>query len=173
MISSNLSALYYINITIPLFFIPHALAKGILWTPPSIELGAFMRTEFLCISVLIVASGPRVKSKLAGRKSALNTLPPLPDAPHPRWFILQTVLRRWSRCYSLLLYGSFYEAICFKSCLVLLCSCVFQPFKHCDYLTWGRELTLVLFVRLFDLRLFGFVCFLFLFVSGKGCGLWL
>ena len=36
-----------------------------------------------------------------------------------------------------------------------------------------RELILVLFVRLFDLRLFGFVCFLFLLMSGKGCGLWL
>ena len=34
-----------------------------------------------------------------------------------------------------------------------------------------RELILVLFVRLFDLRLFGFVCFLFLLMSGKGCGL--
>ena len=33
-------------------------------------LGAFMRTEFLCISVLGVASGPRVK--LASCKSALN-----------------------------------------------------------------------------------------------------
>ena len=30
-----------------------------------------------------------------------------------------------------------------------------------------------LIVRLFDLRLLGFVCFLFLLVSGKGCGLWL
>ena len=29
-----------------------------------------------------------------------------------------------------------------------------------------RELILVLFVRLFDLRLFGFACFLFLLVSG-------
>ena len=36
-----------------------------------------------------------------------------------------------------------------------------------------RELILVLFVRLFDLCLFGFVGFLFLLVSGKGCGLWL
>ena len=36
-----------------------------------------------------------------------------------------------------------------------------------------RELVLVLFVLLVDLRLFGFVCFLFLLVSGKGCGLWL
>ena len=32
-----------------------------------------MRTEFLCISVLRVASGPRVK--LAGHKSALNHPP--------------------------------------------------------------------------------------------------
>ena len=65
-----------------------------------------MRTDFLCISVLRVASGPRVK--LASCKNALN----------PRWFILLTVLRRWSRCwsYSLLLYGLLYEAIC----LVLL-----------------------------------------------------
>ena len=34
-----------------------------------------------------------------------------------------------------------------------------------------RELILVLNVRLFDLCLFGFVGFLFLLVSGKGCGL--
>ena len=34
-----------------------------------------------------------------------------------------------------------------------------------------RELILVLFVRLFDLSLFGFVCFLYLLVSGKGYGL--
>ena len=35
-----------------------------------------------------------------------------------------------------------------------------------------REIILVLFVRLFDLRLFSVVCFLFFLVSGKGCGLW-
>ena len=34
-----------------------------------------------------------------------------------------------------------------------------------------REVILVLFVRLFNLCLFGFVSFLFLLVSGKGCGL--
>ena len=34
-----------------------------------------------------------------------------------------------------------------------------------------RELILVLFVRLFDLCLFGFVGFLFLLGSGKDCGL--
>ena len=45
-----------------------------------------MRTDFLCISVLRVASGHRVK--LAGCKSDLN----------PLVAILLTVLRRWSRC---------------------------------------------------------------------------
>ena len=34
----------------------------------------------------------------------------------------------------LLFFGLFYEAICFMSCLVLFCSCVFQSFLHCDYL---------------------------------------
>ena len=78
-----------------------------------------MRTEFLCVSVLRVASGPRVK--LASCKSALN----------PRWFTLLTVLRRWSRCYSysLLLCGLFYEAICCMSFRVSFCSCVFSPFS--------------------------------------------
>ena len=74
-----------------------------------------MRTEFLCISVLRVASGPRVK--LASCKSTLNpTVVP--------------VLRRWSRCwsYSLLLCGLFYEAICCMSFRVSFCSCVFQSF---------------------------------------------
>ena len=36
-----------------------------------------------------------------------------------------------------------------------------------------RELILVFFVRLIDLCLFGFVGFLLLLMSGKGCGLWL
>ena len=70
-----------------------------------------MRTEFLCISVLRVASGQRVK--LAICKNALNP-----------------ILRRSSQClsYSLLLCGLLYEAICFMSYLVIFCSCVFQSF---------------------------------------------
>ena len=39
------------------------------------ELGAFMRTDFLCVSVLRVASGPRVKLTSCG--GALNPPPPL------------------------------------------------------------------------------------------------
>ena len=99
--------------------------------------------------------------KLAGRKSVLN----------PGWFILLTVLRRCSRCwsYSSLLRGLFYETICFKSCLVLFCSCVFSVLLALRLPRSGkRQLILVLSVRLFDLCLFGFVCSLFLFVSWKG-----
>ena len=63
----------------------------------------------------------------------------------------------------------FYDAICFMSYLVLFCSCVFSVFLALRLPRLGkRELILVLFVRLFDLRLFGFVCFLFLLGSGKG-----
>ena len=83
---------------------------------------------------------------------------------------------RWSRCwsYSLLLCGLFYEAICFMPFLVLFCSCVFSVLLALRLPRLGmRKLILVVFVRLFALCLFGFVGFLFLLVSGKGCGLWL
>ena len=60
---------------------------------------------------------------------------------------------------------------------VLLCVILFLCFSVLLVLRLPRfgkrELILVLFVRLFDLCLFGFVGFLFLLVSGKGCGLWL
>ena len=49
----------------------------------------------------------------------------------------------------------------------------FSPFSIA-ITSLGEErayLILVLFVRLFDLCLFGFVGFLFLLGSGKGCGL--
>ena len=114
-----------------------------------------MRTEFLCISVFRVASGPRVK--LAGCRSALN--PP----------VVCSTDRSGA---SLLLCGLFYEAICFKSCLVLFCYCVFSVLLALRLPRLGkRELILVLFVRLCDLCLFGFVCFRFLLMSRRGCGL--
>ena len=70
-----------------------------------------MRTEFLCIPVLRVASGPRVK---------------LSSCKTPRWFILLT--KAQCKSYSLLLCGSFYEATCFKS-LALCCFMFFGPFS--------------------------------------------
>ena len=76
-----------------------------------------MRTEVLCISVLRVTSGPRVK--LASCKSALN----------PRWFTLLTVLRRWSRCkeYPLLLCGTRRFVLCLTFCHFVLG--FFSPFS--------------------------------------------
>ena len=84
---------------------------------------------FFCISVLRVASGPRVK--LASCKSALNPLV-VNSTDHSKAVVPVLVL-------FLLLCDLFYEAICFKSCLVLFCYCGFQSFEHCDYLTWGRD----------------------------------
>ena len=77
-----------------------------------------MLTEFVCISVVRVASGPRVK--LAGCKSAINPTV-LYSTKRSLAVVLELVLL-------LSLCGLFYETICFKSCLVLFCSCVFQSF---------------------------------------------
>ena len=133
------------------------------------QLGAFMRTEFLCIYVLRVASGPMVK--LAICKSALN--PPvvystnLSKAVYPvlvllfvaLWFILRGDLFYVLPCVILFL--------CFSVLLALRLPRLRLPRLG------KKELILVLFVRLFDLCLFWFVGCLFLLVSGKGCGLWL
>ena len=48
----------------------------------------------------------------------------------------------------------------------------FSPFSIATTSLGEEKLILVLFVRLFDLCLFGFVGFLFHLVSGKSCGLW-
>ena len=78
-----------------------------------------MRTEFLCVSVLRVASGPRLK--LASCKSALN--PPVVYSTDRS----KAVAPVYS--YSLLLCGLFYEAICCMSFHVSFCICVFCPFS--------------------------------------------
>ena len=119
-----------------------------------------MRTEFLCISVLRVASGPRVK--LASCKSALNprvvcstgrskaVVPVLVLLFVALWFILRGDLLYVFPC-------------------VILCFSVLSVLRLPRL--GKRELILVLFVRLFGLCLFRFVGFLFLLGSGKGCGL--
>ena len=77
-----------------------------------------MRTEFLCIYVSRVASGPRVK--LASCKSALNP-PVVCSTDRSKAVVAVLVLL-------LLLCGLFYEAICCMSFRVSFCSCVFQSF---------------------------------------------
>ena len=87
-------------------------------------------------------------------------------------FILLIVLRRWFRCCLTLCCFVFYSTRRYVLCLALCYFVFFSPFSLAiTSLGEELELVLVLFVRLFDLRLFGFACFLFLLVSGKGCGL--
>ena len=58
----------------------------------------------------------------------------------------------------------------FPCVILFLC---FSTFSIAITSLWKRELTLVLFVRLFDLRLFGLVLSVFSssWCLGKGCGL--
>ena len=79
------------------------------------------------------------------------------------WFILRGDLFYVLPCVILFLCFFFFFLVFFFSVLLAL---------RLPRL-WKRELNLVVFVRLFDFYLFGFVGFLFLLVSGKSCGLWL
>ena len=121
-----------------------------------------MRTAFLCISVLRIASGPRVK--LASCKSALNPPPPPPPVVccTDRSKAVVPVL-------VLLFYSSRRLVECLSVCHLFLCFSVLLVLRLPRL--GKRELILVLFVRLFGLCLFRFVGFLFLLGSGKGCGL--
>ena len=124
-----------------------------------------MRTEFLCISVLRVTLRPRVK--LVSCKSALN-LPVVYSTDRSKAVVPVLVLLFFVAFWFILRGDLFYVL----SCVILfLCSSVLLAVRlPC---LRKRELISVLFVRLFDLCLFGFVGFLFLLVSGKGRGLWL
>ena len=118
--------------------------------------------NLLCISVLRVASGPRVK--LASCKSALNA-PVVDSTGRSKAMILLLVLL----CVALLfvLQGDLFYVL---PCVILfLCFSVLFALRLPRL--GKRELILVLLVRLFYLCLFGFVGFLFLLVCGKGCGL--
>ena len=88
--------------------------------------------------------------------------------------MLPTILRRWSWCYFyryMRPYGFFYGTLI--SCLAL-CSRVFQSCLSFWSSRLGtRELVCVLLVHLFIFHVLISVLFLFLLVSGVGCGLWL
>ena len=121
-----------------------------------------MRTEFLCIFVLRVASGPRVK--LASCKSALT--PPVVYSTDRSKVVVPVLFLLFVALWFILQGDFFYVSPCV---ILFLCFSVLLALRLPRL--GKRELTLVLFVRLFDLCLFGFVGFLFLVVSGKGCGL--
>ena len=107
-----------------------------------------MRTDFLCISVLIVASGPRVK--LASCKSALN--PPVVYSTDRSKAVVPVLVLLFVALWFILRGALLY---------VFPCVILFLRFPVLLVLRlprYGkRELILVIFVRLFDLCLFGFV----------------
>ena len=120
-----------------------------------------MRSEFVCISVLRVVSGPR--AKLGSCKSAVTPAPPLPP-------VVYSTDRSKAVVPVLVLLFVAGDLLYVLPCVILfLCFSVLLVLRLPRL--GKRELILVLFVRLFDLCLFGFVGFLFLLVSGKGCGL--
>ena len=125
-----------------------------------------MRTKFLCISVLRVASGPKVK--LACCKSALNPPPPPPVvySTDCSKAVVPVLVLLFEALWFILRGDLFYVLPCV---ILFLCFSVLLALRLPR--SGKRDLILVLFARLFDLCLFGFVGFLFLLVSGKGCGL--
>ena len=129
-----------------------------------------MQTELLCISVSTVASGPRVK--LASCKSALTPPPPSPPPPP---VVYSTDRSKAVVPVLVLLFGALWFILRGDLLYVLPCAILFLCFSVLLALRLPRlgkrELILVLFACLIDLCLFGFVGFLFLLMSGKGCGL--
>ena len=114
-------------------------------------------TEFLCISVLRVASGPKV----AGRKSALN---PTVVFSTDRSKALVPVLVLLFVALLFILRGDLFYVL---PCVILfLCFSVLLALQLRE-----ERANLSAWRTFFDLCLFGFVGFLFLLVSGKGCGL--
>ena len=121
-----------------------------------------MRTELLCISVLRVASGPRVK--LASCKSALN--PAEVNSTDSSKAVVLVLVLLFVALWFILRSDLFYVLPC-----VILFLCFSSPFSIAITSLGEERANLSAFVRLFDLCLFGFVGFLSLLVSGKGCGL--
>ena len=121
-----------------------------------------MRTEFLRISVLRVAPGPRVK--LASCKSALN--PPVVYSTDRSKAVVPVLVLLFVALWFIIRGDLFYVLPCV---ILFLCFSVLLALRLPRL--GKRGLISVLFVRLFNLCLFGFVGFLFLLVSVKGCGL--
>ena len=125
-----------------------------------------MRAGFLCISVLRVASGSRVR--LAGCEGALD--PPVVCSAGRSGAVVPVLVLLFVALWFILRGDLLYV---FPCVILFLCFSVFLVLRL-PRLGSGRRgggLILVLFVRLFGLCLFGFVGFLFFVGSGKGCGL--
>ena len=101
---------------------------------------------------------------LAGPKSALN--PPVVYSTDRSKAVVPLLVLVYVALWFILRGDLFYVLPCV---ILFLCFSVLLALRLPRL--GKRELILVLFVRWFDLCLFCFVCFVFLLVSGKGCGL--
>ena len=88
-----------------------------------------MRTEFLCVSVLRVASGPRVE--LAGCRGALS--PPVVYSTDRSRAVVPVLVLLFVALWFILRGDLLYV---FPCVILFLC---FSSFWYCDYLAWGRE----------------------------------
>ena len=123
------------------------------WSPSTAAHFAF------CFTVVIrVGLGPRVK--LAGRKNALN--PTVVYSTDRSKAVVSVLVLLFVALWFILRGDLFY---------VLPCVILFLYFSVLLALRLPRFEKRELILVLFDLCLFGFVGFLFLLVSGKGCGL--
>ena len=113
-------------------------------------LGAFMWTNILCISVLRVASGPRVK--LASCKSALNP-PVVYSTDYSKATVLVLVLLFVALWFTV--QGDLFLSLAL--CYFVLA--FFSPFSIA-ITSLGEERANLGAFRMFDLSLFGFICFL-------------
>ena len=104
--------------------------------------------------------------KLAGSKSALN--PAVIYSTDRSKAVVPVLVLLFVALWFILRGDLFYVLLCI---ILVLCFSVVLALRLPRL--GKREIILVLFVRLFDLCSFGFVGFLFLLVSRKGCGLWL
>ena len=102
--------------------------------------------------------------KLASCKSALN--PPVGFSTGHSKVVVPVLVLLFVALWFILRGNLFYVLPCI---ILFLCFSVLLALRLPRLGT--RVLILVIFVRLYDLCLFGFVGFLFLLVSGKGCGL--
>ena len=102
--------------------------------------------------------------KLASCKSALN--PPVVYSSDRSKAVVPVLVLLFVALWFILRGDLFYVLPCV---ILFLCFSVLLALRLPR--SGKRELILELFLRLFDLRLVGFVCFLFLLVSEMGCGL--
>ena len=134
--------------------------------------GSHYANQILCMSVLRVASGPRVK--FASYKSALTPFAPSPPPTSGGllyWRSKAVVSVLVLLFVAFLVYSTRRFVLCLTLCDFVLV--FFSPFSIAITSLGEERANLSAFRTFIRFALVWFVCFLFLLVSWKGFGLWL